>query len=131
MRKLALFAIALLFVAGACGSDEDADGATEPNGRITTVDGYAAAVCELAATCPDISPTHQDIEDCPAGIMADLDAGEDLPAIQQFLTYSESKQDCIVACVNGTICDRFDVGLSAISGADATEPMVECSWGCQ
>lgn len=128
MRKLTLSTIVLVLVAGACGSEE---GINDPSGRVTTVEGYAAVLCDLAAKCSHISPTHQDIEDCPSGILADFDADEDLPAVEQFTTYSESRQDCVLACVDGIICGRFDVGLSSISGADATEPLVECDWGCQ
>jgi len=129
MNRLAIPVVVLMLAASACGSEEET--INEPGTRVTTVEEYAAAVCDLAARCPDISPTQQDIQNCRSGLLADFDANEDLPSIEQFLTYSRSRQDCVLACVEGLICDRFDVGLSAISGADATEPVVECSWVCQ
>jgi len=125
---LASFIVTALLAA--CGGDGDNGSISDPDLRIGDVDEFLTVICEQAATCPDISPTPEEIDSCPVGIrsqLSDAQVGE----VEQFTTYGKSRQDCVLECIAGVICGRFGVALSAISDADAIEPLVDCGWECQ
>ena len=113
----------------ACGGDEANGPISDPGLRIDDVDEYLTVICEQAATCPDISPTPDEIDACPSGILSQLSEAQ-VSEVEQFTTYAESRQNCALECISGFICGRFGRALSNISDADAIEPLVQCSWEC-
>jgi len=112
--------IASLLLATCNGDSED---------RIQDVDVFLARVCELAAQCPGVSATQQEIDACPSGIRSGLSGGQ-LAELERFTTYSSSQQDCILACMGGAICGRFGGSLSNISDSDVLEPFTACELQC-
>jgi hypothetical protein len=115
----------LLFSAG-CEGDGISGSA---DAKIETVDAFLARICDLAAACPHISPTQEEINACPSGIRSEL-GGFEMDELERFTTYTKSQQDCILACIGGEICGRFGVGLSAISDSDVLDPFIECEQEC-
>lgn len=118
--------IAALLLA-ACG--DSGDNGTGPDTRIEDVDGFLAATCEVAALCPGISPTQEEINACPSEIRFELSASQ-LAELERFTTYTKSRQDCILECIGQAICDRFGGGLSSISDSDVVEPFRACEQEC-
>ena len=125
---LASFIVTVLLVA--CGGDEANGSISDPDLRIDDVDEFLTVICEQAATCPDISPTPDEIDSCPSGILSQLSEAQ-VSEIEHFTTYAESRQNCVLECISGVICGRFGLALSNISDADAIEPLTECGWVCQ
>src|SRR5438093_11125838 len=78
----------------ACGDPSSADV------RIETVDMLLARVCQLAAACPGVSATPQDLDDCPLGIRSQLGPSE-IAELAQFVTLSRAQQGTVPAS-NGT-----------------------------
>jgi hypothetical protein len=107
----------------------DSDDATKPEEPITDVTTMLASVCELAALCPDITVTDEDLAACPANLLSKLSQNQ-LAAVTQFTTYDKARQDCILECMGINICDRFGVGLPSISDADLVETYVACEAEC-
>jgi hypothetical protein len=103
----------------ACGDSTGADA------RIETVDQLLGRVCELAADCPGVSATDQDIADCPLGIESQLGSPE-IAELEQFLALSTVAQGTVLDCIGTAICGRFGGGLGSISDSDMMEPYREC-----
>ena len=102
---------------------------SSPNTRIDDVDGFLARTCELAAPCPGISATQEEIDACPLGIRSQLNEAQ-LNELERFTTYTDSQQSCILECIGSAICGRFGVSLSAISDSDVLEPFGTCEQEC-
>ena len=129
MRRL-WWAVVLLSVGYAgCGGDETNGPISDPDLKIDDVEEFLTVICEQAATCPDISPRADEIDACPSGILSQLSEAQ-VSEVEQFTTYAESRQNCVLECISGLVCGRFGRALSNISDADAIEPLVECSWEC-
>ena len=121
----AFAAVALLVSIPACDSDES----TKPDEPITNVNALLAEVCDLAAKCPDIAVTEEDLAACPANLLSKVNQNQ-LEALTRFTTYDKARQDCILECMGINICDRFGVGLPSISDADLVETYVACEGEC-
>ena len=104
-------------------------GVSSPDAEIDDVDVLFARVCELAAPCPGTSATQQEIDDCPLGIRTELSEIQ-LNELEQFTSYTQSKQVCVLECMGGALCDRFDGALSNISDSDVLEPFRTCEQEC-
>jgi hypothetical protein len=102
----------------------------DPDEEIGSVNEFLVRVCQLAAPCPDVSATPQEIEDCPEGIRSELSEAQ-LAELEQFTTYTQSRQTCILECIGGDICGRFGESISNISDADVVEPFRACELECR
>jgi hypothetical protein len=111
--------LAVSILALACSDPSGTDG------RIGTVDGFLAKVCEKAAGCAGISATPGDIADCPLGIRSELSQNQ-LLELEEFTTYTKVQQDHILECIGSAICARFGGSLSSISDSDIMEPYRGC-----
>ena len=111
--------LAATLLSPACGDPTSADT------HIETVDGLLARVCQLAAGCPGIAATSQDVADCPLGIRSELRLSE-IAELEQFITLSTAQQGKVLACIGTKICRRFGGGLGSISDSDMMEPYREC-----
>jgi hypothetical protein len=119
-RTLTLTAILVATLLGpACSDPSSADV------RIETVDMLLARVCHLAAACPGVSATPQDLDDCPLGIRSQLGPSE-IAELEQFITLSTARQGTVLECIGTAICGRFGGGLGSISDSDMMEPYREC-----
>ena len=120
-RKLTLTAtlVAALLGPAACGDPSSADA------RIESVDMLLAQVCQLAANCPGVSATPQDLQDCPLGIRSQLGPSE-IDELEQFISLSTARQHTVLECIGTAICSRFGGGLGSISDSDMMEPYREC-----
>lgn len=114
-----------VFLLGACDSDDT----TKPDEPIKDVNTLLASVCDLAAMCPDISVTDEDLAACPADLLSKVSQNQ-LAALTRFTTYDKVRQDCILECMGINICDRFGVGLPSISDADLVETYLSCETEC-
>ena len=103
----------------ACGDPTGTDG------RIATVDGFLARICELASHCPGISATSDDLGACPSGIRSKL-SQDQLHELESFTSYAKAQQERILECIGRAICGRFGGGLSSISDSDVMEPYRGC-----
>lgn len=117
--------VATLLLA-ACSGDS---GINDPDPRIDSVDALLAEICEEAALCPDISPTQQEIDTCPANVRSGMDAHL-LDHLEQVTSYTSTQQVCLLACTGRAICGGFEGSLSALSDADAVEPLMACELEC-
>jgi len=95
------------------------------DGRIATVDGLLARICELASRCAGISATPDDVAACPSGLRSEL-SQDQLQELEGFTSYAKAQQDRILECIGRTICGRFGGGLSSISDSDIMEPYRGC-----
>jgi len=119
-RILTLPAVLLATLLGpACG---DSGG---PDAHIGTVDLLLTRVCQLAADCPGVSATAQELDDCPLGIRSELGSSE-ITELEQFLTLSTAQQGTVLECIGTEICGRFGGGLGSISDSDMMEPYRQC-----
>ena len=119
-RILALPAILAASLLGlACGDPSGTDL------HIETVDVLLARVCQLAAECPGVSATPQDLDDCPLRIRAQLGPSE-IAELEQFITLSTAQQRTVLGCIGTAICGRFGGGLGSISDSDMMEPYRQC-----
>ena len=98
-------------------------------GEPAATDEFLARVCELAALCPNISPTQEEIDACPLGIRSAMSEAQ-LNELERFTTYTRSQQDCILECIGRAICGRFGGALSNISDSDVLEPFRACEQEC-
>jgi hypothetical protein len=111
--------VAALLGSASCGDPSGTDA------RIESVDMLLAQVCQLAADCPGVSATPQDLQDCPLGIRSQLGPAE-IAELEQFITLSTARQHTVLECVGRAICSRFGGGLGSISDSDLMEPYREC-----
>ncbi len=119
-RTLTLPAILVASLLGpACGDPSSTDL------RIETVDVLLARVCQLAAACPGVSATPQDLDDCPLGIRSQLGPSE-IVELEQFIRLSTAQQGTVLECIGTAICGRFGGGLGSISDSDMMEPYRQC-----
>ena len=119
-RTLTLPAVLVATLLGpACGDPSSTDL------RIETVDLLLARVCQLAAACPGVSATPQDLDDCPLGIRSQLGPSE-IAELEQFITLSTAQQGTVLECIGTAICGRFGGGLGSISDSDMMEPYRQC-----
>jgi hypothetical protein len=107
---------------GACG-----DGSTDAT--IDDVDEFLAEICELAEACPGISSTQQEVDACPLEVRSELSQAQ-LTELERFTTYTDDRQDCILACIGGAICGRFGGSVSNLSDSDVVEPFRGCEQQC-
>lgn len=114
-----LTSTAILVATLACGDPSSADV------RIETVDMLLARVCQLAAACPGVSATQQELDDCPLGIRSQLGPSE-IAELEQFITLSAAQQGAVLECIGTAICGRFGGGLGSISDSDMMEPYRQC-----
>lgn len=121
------FAFVLNFVFIGCSDDDKS--VTAPEGKIETVAGFVTAVCELAAACPDVSATEQDIKDYVAEIPGRFSSSQ-IAHMERFTTYTKAQQDCILECIGGKICGRFQGSLSYMSDSDVIDPLLACEPDC-
>jgi hypothetical protein len=98
---------------------------TGTDGRIATIDGFLARICEIAARCAGVSATQDDIAACPAGLRSKLNQNQ-LHELEGFTSYAKVQQDHILDCIGVTLCGRFSGRLSAISDSDIMEPYRGC-----
>src|SRR5256714_15063287 len=73
----------------ACGDPNSADV------RIETGDMLLARVCQLAAECPGVSATPQELDDGPLGIRSQLVPFE-IAELEQFITLSAAQQSTVL-----------------------------------
>lgn len=119
-RTLTLPAVLIAtLLAPACGDPSGTDA------HIETVDLLLARVCQLAAACPGVSATAQELDDCPAGIRSQLGPSE-IAELEQFITLSTAQQGTVLECIGTAICARFGGGLGSISDSDMMEPYRQC-----
>jgi hypothetical protein len=113
----------------ACSDNEDKGSITGPDDPIQDVAGFVAAVCELAASCPGISATQDDINTYVAQIQ-DRFSQSQIEEMEVFATYTKAQQDCILICIGGRICSRFGGAISSMSDSDVIEPLRACQQEC-
>ena len=93
------------------------------DGRIETVDGLLARICELAARC--VSATPADIAACPLGLRSQLSQAQ-LTELGGFTSYTKTQQDRILGCFGAAICGRFGGRLANMSDSDVLDPYRGC-----
>lgn len=119
-RTLTLPAVLLVTLLGpACGDPSGTDA------HIETVDLLLARVCQLAAACPGVPATAQELDDCPFRIRSQLGPSE-IAELEEFITLSTARQGIVLECIGTAICGRFGGGLGNISDSDMMEPYREC-----
>jgi hypothetical protein len=96
-----------------------------PDGRIETVDALLARICQLAAGCPGIASSAEEIQDCPADVRSELSDAQ-LAALEAFTVLSRAEQDPILECLGTRICGRFGGSVASLSDSDVMEPYEEC-----
>ncbi len=104
-------------------------GVSSPDAKIDDVDVFLARICGLAASCPDISSTQEEIDACPLEIRSEVSEAQ-LNELQRFTNHTESQQNCILECIRGAICDRFGGRISNMSDSDVLEPFIACENEC-
>jgi hypothetical protein len=101
------------------------DNASGPDAKIETVDMLLAKICELAAECPGISSSADEVDDCPLGIRSELSQSQ-LTELERFSTYSKAEQDRVLQCIGTAICGRFAGSVANVSDSDLMEPYADC-----
>jgi hypothetical protein len=95
---------------------------TGTNGKIETVDGLLARICELAARCTGIAG---DVAACPAELRTELSQSQ-LHELEGFTSFTKVQQDHVLACIGLAICGRFGGNLSNMSDSDVMDPYRSC-----
>lgn len=107
----------------------NAAGPDDTEERIVDVNVFLARVCQLAAACPGSSPTQEELDSCPSEIRSELSSTQ-VAELERFTTYTATRQQCILQCIGGAICDRFGGSILNISDSDVLEPFRACDQQC-
>lgn len=118
-RQPGLRMLVVTLLALACSDPSGTDGSIE------TVDGFLNRICELAAPCPGISATPDDVEDCPLGIRSELSQNQ-LIELEAFTSFDKVQQNRVLACMGSALCTRFGGRLSNLSDSDIMDPYRGC-----